>query len=247
VSFYGFCQNRNVVYREGFKPEEVEEISVNLRFENISATTINGPEIVIEIGTNNKRILPTVEHSDNKLSITQNSWDFNTGDVCDVYIYVPAKYAAQNWTLSTQYGNIDLDSISALSSINLKIGQGLCSLANLKTDYFRLNVDADNSGVDINNMDCSYFDIFGFIGKVSMTLKHAPLAKSLIRTKEGAINLSIPKSDSFEISARSNNSSLINNYSKSKKAIPDWVKYVHNQGGPLIEIQTFKGDITIGE
>ena len=53
--------------------------------------------------------------------------------------------------------------------------------------------------------------------------------------------------EDFLISARSNKSIFSNNYAKTKKATLDWVNYAHNQGGPLIQLQTFQGDITVGE
>ena len=53
--------------------------------------------------------------------------------------------------------------------------------------------------------------------------------------------------EDFLISARSNKSIFSNNYAKTKKAALDWVNYSHNQGGPLIQLQTFQGDITVGE
>ena len=53
--------------------------------------------------------------------------------------------------------------------------------------------------------------------------------------------------EDFLISARSNKFIFSNNYAKTKKATLDWVNYAHNQGGPLIQLQTFQGDITVGE
>ena len=99
--------------------------------------------------------------------------------------------------------------------------------------------------VKLNNFSVNYFNISGTHADFDLNLLHAPLAQSFIHSKFGKINLSIPKSDNFELQTFSTKSYITNKFTNSKSQSKDFTSYIHNQGGPVIKIQTFEGDITI--
>lgn len=240
---------QNIFFRESYNSSDIKEILVNSIQEDIYISQINGDQIVVEMGSNNSRIQPSVVVENENLKILNNNWDFEKGDFCSIYIYTPKEYIAEGYNLKTIFGKIKIDNLKSTDYIKITTGQNDYNFKNLKTEYFYVSVDSElpESGLNIKDLDCSYFKIDGFVGDINLSLIHAPKAQSKIHNKMGKIFLEIPGNQDFEIEPYSTHSFFINNYEKSKSAGRTAKPYKHNQGGSLIKLQTFEGDITIGE
>lgn len=247
-----FAEQKNIISRQTYKISEIENLAVNVLFEDIHVSTIYGDEILVETGSNNNQFLPVISTDGSTLSIKTNErciWTYGDGNVCAIYIYVPFDYIAQSYTLKSANGKIFVSDISAQNSVKITGGDPETKVSNIKTDYFNYQpYNEGNQPVVLSNISCTYFEVFGFIGDISLSLAKAPEATSVIRTKEGAINLAIPDSEDFDLLLRSTHSTAINNYiGQLYPNIRNGLSYCHNKGGAEITVQTFKGQITVGK
>jgi len=244
-----FCQ-QNILFRESYDAAEINEVSVKVYFENIYISEIKGEQIVVEISSNNSLMKPIVSVDNSVLKIDDPYSDYQKGDSCSIYVYIPKEFPLDGYKLESVFGSINIDNLKSKDFIDVQTSEynNYC-FKNLKTEYLHIKVDSELSlsGLIVENLDCSYFNVEGFVGDIHMSLIHAPQAQSQIRVKEGKIFLDIPSDQNFDVETRSTHSFFINNFEKSKSAIRDGKIYKHNNGGALIKLQTFKGDITIGE
>ncbi|MCR4742050.1 MAG: DUF4097 domain-containing protein [Treponema sp.] len=240
-----FAQN-NTVFRESYGVKDIHKIDISLRFEDIKIQTINGENVILEIDTNNSNLRPEIKVEDEKLLISQNSWGFTRGDWSLLALYLPVGIQLSSLKINNLYGNIQVQNLKCQDSVEIQSDNGQIEIKQLTSEYLSLNV-SDCPPVKLTGLSLNYFDITGTHADFDVNLLHAPLAKSLVRSKMGKINLSLPKSDNFEIQASSTKSYITNQFTNSKTQSKEFKTYIHNQGGPLITLQTFEGDITISQ
>ena len=234
----------NLVLRESYDIDKIQTIELSLKYEDIKIESIQGQNVILEIDSNNSKLLPEIQLSDKKLLIKQESWDFSRGDRCLLAIYLPANQEINSLKIKNLYGNISLKNINSQNSVEIQSDNSQIEIKALTSDYFALEV-GNCPPVKLNNLSVNYFNISGTHADFDLNLLHAPLAQSFIHSKFGKINLSIPKSDNFELQTFSTKSYITNKFTNSKSQSKAFTSYIHNQGGPVIKIQTFEGDITI--
>ena len=65
-----FAESKNLIFKEVYT--NIDTLKISLSSEHISIKEIYGNELTIEVFSNNKRLIPEIEQSNNKLSIISN-------------------------------------------------------------------------------------------------------------------------------------------------------------------------------
>ena len=230
-----------------FDQAKISNIEVELMFESLTVSTWNGKQIVVVFESNTNDIFPQIKSENKTLQIrTRHSLDKpeNKESFCSISLMLPEKYLAEKIIMKVPYKKLD---VKKLNAKNVSIIPGPeNSLANITADYFEIPLP-DQADINISNLDCKSFDITLLAGDANITLARAPEKDSKLSVKDGKLNVSIPKASSFTIFAEAYNSKFINNYTGTIDIwARDGVTYKHNDGGPVIKLRTFNGDITIG-
>lgn len=238
-----FAQTKNIIFRENYPIKNISSIKVNLKSENINAKAYNGDEFQIEVSSNNENLSPKISLNDDILTISSADFRPSKGDDCTISLYIPNSFTPEIYSFYTNSGNLYLENLKSQIIFQINGNPTKVIANNISSESFSLS--SDNSYISITQLNCSYFSINSTFSIVELNLFAAPSAKSLCRIKEGSINLTIPRTENFEVSARSTHSNFINNFNKSIQPVKDWKSYINGNDGALIELQTFKGDITI--
>ncbi|MCR4953808.1 MAG: DUF4097 domain-containing protein [Treponema sp.] len=227
-----------------FDVDSIENIQVELRFASLTVSTWNGNQIVVISESNNKSLFPLISLGNQILEIKANNLsDKKSG--CLVSLLFPENYVAKKVTIKTNYGKLDIKKLSA-KTVSLLPGMEN-SLSNITADFFEIPMP-DETDINLINLDCKSFNITLVAGNVNLSLLHTPTQNSKISAKHGNLNIAIPSDSSFTVLADSYHSKFINNFTgKVDSWVRDGITYKHNGGGSKIDIQTFYGDITIGE
>lgn len=232
-----------------FDLAKVINIEVDLGFENLTVSTWDGNQIVVVSESNKEGVFPNITSINKTLQIraTDSGTDIlleNQDSFCNISLMLPENYLAEKITIKAPYKKLDVKKLNA-KTVHIIPGPDN-SLANITADYFEIPLP-DQADINISNLDCKSFDITLLAGDANITLARAPEKDSKLSVKDGKLNVSIPKASSFTIFAEAYNSKFINNYTGTIDTwARDGVTYKHNDGGPVIKLHTFNGDITIG-
>jgi len=242
-SFFAFTQEKNIILRKTFPIQEISTINAELQFENLTITAYHGEDILVEVSSNNQKLLPEINFAEDSFQITKSSNEFNKGDNCSIFVYVPYELQISDYNVGTWYGNLNLENLTASESIKITTQNSKVAITNLDCNYFY--IEGGETSFEINQLSSAYFTILLTAGSITTYLKKAPQAKSLCRIKDGPIFMSIPRTEAFEVTARSTKGSFINNFTKSEQRTPDWKTYINGNDGAEITLQSFSGDITL--
>ena len=241
LSAGGFSESKK------FDQAKVSDIEVELKFESLTVSTWNGKQIVVVFESNKKDIFPQIKSENKRLQIlTRHSLDKpeDKDSFCNISLMLPEEYLAEKIIMKVPYKKLDVKKLNA-KTVSIKPGPEN-SLANIAADYFEIPLP-DQADINISNLDCKSFDITLLAGNANISLVRAPEKDSKFSVKDGKLNLSIPEASSFTIFAEAYNSKFINNFSGTVDArARDGIIYKHNDGGPVIKLRTFNGDITVG-
>lgn len=247
LSFTQEYYEKNLISRDVFSPEDITEINADLFQESFVLKTAKSESIYVEIFSNNSNKKPSVYYSSETetLNITKTSLSYDKGDFCSIIVYVPETYLSVTYKISTNYGNIAIENVNSDNSIVLNNCEGSTKINNCNCDYLYFLNNGQASEILFNNIKCSYFDISSIAGDISLSLTKGPEATSRITTKYGQINLTIPKTENFNLTVHSNNSKFINNYTKTNQTARNNRTFNNGTDGVPIFLQTFTGDITL--
>lgn len=242
VSAGGFSDTKK------FDQTSITNLEIDLMFESLTVSTWQGNQIVVVLESNKKDIFPLMNSENKKLQI-YTSHSLGEGEdkeaFCDISLMLPENYRAEKIVMKVPYRKLDIKKLSA-KSVSITPGPDN-SLANITADYFEIPLP-DQADINISNLDCKSFDITLLAGDANLSLARAPEKKSKLSVKEGKLNVRIPDDLKFTLQATSYHSKFINNFTGDVSTwARDGIIYKHNDGGPEIELRTFKGDITVGK
>lgn len=242
-SVLAFSQTKNPIFRLNYPIENISNINTDLSAENLNISTYNGSEILVEVSSNNKKLMPQINIQDDVFKVSSSNNDFNKGDNCTISVYVPFNHEILNYYINQRYGALKAENLTATEIIKIDCGEGTPSISNLTCDAFKLS--ASQNYISINQLDCSYFDISMPAGSVEVNLKNAPLASSSCSIKDGNLTLSLPRTDNFEVQAYTKLGKFINNFTKTTQSTSDYKSYVNGNDGAVIKLQSHSGNITL--
>jgi uncharacterized lipoprotein YehR (DUF1307 family) len=246
ASHFSFSQNKNLVLRNTFSSTSIRNLKTNLNFENLTFDQTYSDEIIIEIYTNNNKLIPQItitnENTPNStLNITSAKLKNRKGDICSVVLYLPYKYSLQNVNIHNNYSNIDFKKLDCqeLEIENIS-GQTLLNMVFCQSTI----ISQQNGNIICKNFQSEYFFIDNSNGNIVFELTSNPQAYSYIKSINGRIDfyfsddlklLCQAKTINGIIQDKINNKSL--NHAQYFKAF--------NDGDVIIELQTINGDITL--
>ena len=145
----------NLVFRESYDIDKIQTIELSLKYEDIKIESIQGQNVILEIDSNNSKLLPEIQLSDKKLLVKQESWDFSRGDRCLLAIYLPASQEINSLKIKNLYGNISLKNINSQNSVEIQSDNSQIEIKALTSDYFALEV-GNCPPVKLNNFSVNY-------------------------------------------------------------------------------------------
>lgn len=152
--------------------------------------------------------------------------------------------------------NLDADTLSVETSsgdINISAytgGTGLvkATSGDIKLEDFAVeygNFKASSGTISLRRFDSDYFDVETTSGNQYLFLKTAPIAKSKISASSGNIDLVIPKDGDFEVDVHSSSGTFKSTFSNNRLVPRNTFHEKINGGGPVIEISTSSGSISL--
>lgn len=145
-------------------------------------------------------------------------------------------------TFLSNHGKISLKN-GEFSQISVLSQSNTIQIKNLFGEYILIKNNSGNIIAD--DFATDYFDIETATGNISISLKQAPFAASSIFSPFGFVQLFIPVSYDYNLNIHSNSGTLYDKISKIRLTPrQDYVK-TFNQGGPVLSIKTFSGDIEV--
>ena len=230
-----------------FSLSTIKNIEVELMFESLTVSICKGNQIIVVVESMNDKMFPQITSENKTLKIHTThpkNKAFDNKALCDISLMLPEKYVAEKISIKAPYKKLDIQKMNA-KTVSIIPGTEN-SLANITADYFEIPLP-DQADINIYNLDCNSFSIKLLAGDANISLVRVPEKESKLSVKEGKLNVSIPSDSEFTILADSYHSKFINNFTGTEDT---WarggVTYKHNGGGTKIELQTFRGDITVG-
>lgn len=222
-SYLCFSQNTNLIYKEYFDYENIENLIISSFDSDINTTKYSGDSILIEVYSNNINYLPSINIKDKTLSISGVQKSIPENNYLTINLYFPVNFIPQELNFSTTYGNLNIDYLPDSQNIDISTQCGNINLSNSKTSS--IIISSIDGNLNLSNIHADYF-IFETTGKgnINFVLNWLPEATSKISTKVGNINLnvSLTKNQDYQ-----NNPDLLKNtldeilivYSQKGKAI----------------------------
>lgn len=235
-----FADAKNIVYKENFDFGKIESLEISLTYENLQVSRIYGDEIVVEIGSNNRKKIPKVFVQDNALQIMNNNQKARLGDKCTVYIYLPQDFHAQGITIQNVSGNITADILQAQNGVVIGNVSGRTDINACQTELFTVMSVSGNS--TLQKVSADYFEFSATSGNIFVELEQAPQATSMISNVSGKSQVYYPKASNFEIIAFSISGSIKTSDSTQKNAGTNY-RTIIGAGGPQLSITSVSGRI----
>ena len=190
-SFPLFADAKNIVYNNSFDFQKIDSIDISLTYENLKISQIYGDEIVVEIGSNNKKKIPEVLLEQDELNcvltIASTVKKSTLGNSCTVYLYLPQDFLAEHISISLVSGNLQSDILKAQNALFIKNISGRTDIAGCSTDY--LSATAVSGNLTIQKIATGYFDINNTSGNIFLELENKLEAKSRVTSVSGKIQI----------------------------------------------------------
>ncbi len=167
----------NLLKKEDFGANAIDNIEVNLSWENIIVKdTYDNSAIEVEIYSNYKKYSPEVSVSGSTLYIDSVKKNFAfidiaknpTGTKCTVILYVPQKKDFDEISIKTSSGEINVErALSAKSLITLHSSSGdISSSKGLFAD--ELKVEASSGDIELYNVDADELSVRASSGDITV-------------------------------------------------------------------------------
>ena len=237
-----FSESKNIVYSENFVITSIENLKINLTYENLEISQIYGDEITVEISSNNLKKIPSVTLSKNQLKIATKTKKYTIGDNCTVSVYIPQDFNADFIQVSNVSGNILASELHTDNYISISNTSGRIDLTTCDCEYLELK--SISGRIVAQKVSAEYFKADSSSGLIFLDLLKAPVAKSIAENVSGNIQLYLPENSHFDLEISSVSGSYLENKEIKKAPVTDLYKLFGN-GGACIQAKTVSGNIEL--
>ena len=193
-----FAEAKNIVYNNSFDYANINSLEISLSYENLKITKIYGDEIVVEIGSNNKKTIPVVSLEEDDLygllKINSPVKRTKLGSNCTVYVFLPQDFIPETISISLVSGNLQTEQLCSNSTLYIKNISGRTDISACTTEY--LNASSVSGSLTLQKISAGYFDINNVSGNTFIELENAFEAKSRVTSVSGKIQLYYKKNES---------------------------------------------------
>ena len=199
-SFPLVAKTKNLVFNKSYDCSLIESLEISLTYEDLKISQIYGDEITIEISSNNNLLVPSVMLAQNDeeltscLKIKSEVTKTKPGNNCTVYVYIPQDFIADNMVISLVSGNLQADFLRSENSLSVNNVSGRTDIAGLSTDF--LNLSSVSGNIKTQKLSVSYFNISNISGNIFIELDKPMLAKSMLSSITGKIQVYYKKNES---------------------------------------------------
>lgn len=192
-----FAESKNLIFKEVYS--NIDTLKVSLNSENISIKEIYGNELTIEVFCNNKRLMPEIGNSNNKLVIDSTRKPIRFGEYCNVEICVPEDYKFKQVTIVQSSGSADIETLNA-ENIVLEASSGSLNAESLSADY-KLKINHSSGSTKIETTASDELDISSSSG--SIKIEKINTIDSNITSTSGSIKIEKMDTESFDVKSTS--------------------------------------------
>jgi len=193
----------NLVHKETI-PANLKNLNINLLSENLSIKEIYGDEITIEIYSNYKKYIPSIETENNALNIQSVNKSFRFGEYCNVEICIPQDKKFNTIKIKQSSGTLEIEKLYA-NNIILESTSGSLSADNLRADY-ELKIEKSSGSTKINKLASDELSISSTSGSVK--IESINTIDSNFNLTSGSIKIGKLDTESFDLESTSGSSNI---------------------------------------
>lgn len=212
-----FASSKNLIYKETFSASQ-KNLEIKLLSEDVTIKQIYGDEIIVEVYSNNKRLLPEIKSAKSSLIINSNRKSIKIGEYCNIEISIPEdtkfknvlisqssgdigieKLYSDNIVLESSSGDLEADSITANYKIDIRKTSGDVEIKNVASDDLIMVSTSGSIDIDkINTIDTSITSTSGSVNVNKLDTESYDL-----KTTSGSVKISSISADYFTVNSTS--------------------------------------------
>jgi len=260
LSFFLFGLEPNLISSQAFK--NIQNLQLNLYSENISISNFYGDEVLVELYSNNKKILPELQNDDATIFIKSDINNSSPADYCNVKIYIPEdktfetvsvicesgnifieQINSEEMILKTKSGTIKAQEISTPSEIIVSSTSGTIDISKIETET--MSASSITGSIYISSCTAEYFDAATDSGFIDITLQRPQKACSYLKSVSGDIQISIGEKAGFDLIVFSNSGTFRDEINNLRLASRKEYRNSYFDGGAELQVSTTSGNITL--
>lgn len=141
-----FATADNIVSKEYYPTDNINELSIDLVYENIEIKGIHGDEFLVEIESNNSKRIPKVSVENSKLVIETQKRTSVFGNKCTVYLYIPNEFYSSNSNIKSTSGDVTIEDFET-GSISMNTTSGDIEITSLDVQE-DINIVSTSGDID---------------------------------------------------------------------------------------------------
>lgn len=181
-----FAQDFNLISRQNIKTKDINNINVDLSFENVFINKISGEEISIEVYSNNLNCVPNIQTAKQTVTIQTLQQQSSSQDYCSIHIYIPVDFNPDSFLIKTKMGSISIKDLFTENDLEIQSVSGYITISN--TNCSSLIASSISGAINLYNINCDYFYLNSTSSDLLIKLATPISAKSKIQTTSGNIS-----------------------------------------------------------
>lgn len=177
--------NKVPLLNKTFSQSQIQNLEINLVYEDVEIKNTYGDEILVEVYSNHKKRIPNIAVNSNTLQITSQKNIMITGLNCTVKIYIPEnqtfkdayikttssdinieKMIAQNLEVLSTSGDIECKTLNAEDNLKIHTTSGDIEVDRIETK--ELTVKSTSGDAELNEIKCETFDAKSTSGEITV-------------------------------------------------------------------------------
>ena len=149
---------------------------------------------------------------------------------------------ADDFSVTTSSGAIYVEKFTGGTG-SLKATSGEIKTKDFASEYAEFSTSS--GAIYVKQLDCDYFDAKSSSGNITLDFKNSPAATSSVKCTSGDVELFIPMRSKFTIDVSCTSGTFRDKFNNNRLNPRESYQMDYNGGGPVIQVQTTSGDVTL--
>jgi len=193
-----FASSKNLIHKETFSAN-LDNLEVKMFSEDVTIKEIYGDEIIVEVYSNNKRLMPKITKGTNSLEIYSSRKSIRFGEYCSIEISIPEETKFKNISMAQTSGDIDIETLYA-DNITIDSTSGDLEAEKLTADY-KMVLRKTSGDIEIDNLATDELVLSSTSGTIKVGKINA-IDTSLVTTS-GSIKIGKLDTESYDVTVTS--------------------------------------------